>query len=69
MLAAAKNHNRFSEIDFLVCVKETNIRILINAGASIRETDNSTMVQSWLAKVYEAQAAVYFGAYNEAWAQ
>ncbi|PWY88271.1 hypothetical protein BO70DRAFT_419943 [Aspergillus heteromorphus CBS 117.55] len=66
---AVLNGRRLSEEQLLMELKQSKIRVLIDAGAFILEMDNQTLVKAWLAVDHEAQAAVYFGADNKAWVQ
>ncbi|PYH95065.1 hypothetical protein BO71DRAFT_474570 [Aspergillus ellipticus CBS 707.79] len=56
---------RLSETEFLCRLKESKIRILIDAGAHILEFDNRGLARQWLTIDYEAAAAVYFNAVNK----
>lgn len=69
MLAARPDGRRLSEHELLDQLTKKKIRILIDAGAFVLEMDNRSLVRAWLEQDYEAQAAVYFGADNRAWAQ
>lgn len=68
-LAANQRRRRFSELELLDHLKSNSIRVLIDAGAYILESDNRSLVRAWLQKEHEVPAAVYFGSDNKAWVQ
>ncbi|PWY88227.1 hypothetical protein BO70DRAFT_331486 [Aspergillus heteromorphus CBS 117.55] len=59
-VTAGPNGKRLSETQFLQKLKAAGIRILIDAGAHILESDNEGLVRQWLAIDPDAPAAVYF---------
>ncbi|KAI3088280.1 hypothetical protein CBS147353_187 [Aspergillus niger] len=64
---ASSDGRRISEADLLTNLANSEIRVLIDAGAFILEMDNLTLVKTWLEKSSEAQAAVYFAPDNKPW--
>jgi hypothetical protein len=64
---AARGGKRLSERDILEQLKEKGIRVLIDAGAYVLEMSNEALVKAWLEIDNEPQAAVFFGADNQAW--
>ena len=63
---AAKNGRRFSELDLLDLLFQQDIRIFIDAGAQILESDNLSLVQAWLKKDFRRPAAVFFNRNDKA---
>ncbi|RAL58205.1 hypothetical protein DID88_002308 [Monilinia fructigena] len=68
-ILASLNGRRLKEEELLRRIKNSKIRILIDAGAYILEMDNKTLVKKWLEIDPEPKAAVYFGDDNRAWVQ
>ena len=66
---ASRNGRRLKEEELLKRIKNSKIKILIDAGAYILEMDNKTLVKKWLKIDSGPQAAVYFGDDNRAWVQ
>lgn len=61
---------RLSEQQLLRDITKHGIRVFIDAGASIIELDNRSLVKTWLDIDTQAQAAVYIGDNdNRAWVQ
>ncbi|KAL9083501.1 MAG: hypothetical protein Q9159_005747 [Coniocarpon cinnabarinum] len=59
----AANHStgrRLSELELLDLLKNHKIRVFIDAGAQILESDNLSLVRAWLQKDQDRPAAVYF---------
>ncbi|TGO44474.1 hypothetical protein BCON_0512g00030 [Botryotinia convoluta] len=68
-LASWNGRRRLTETELLERIKDSNIRVLIDAGAYILEMDNRTLVKKWLEKDTSAKGAVFFGDDNRAWVQ
>ncbi|KAK6601216.1 hypothetical protein H4I96_06557 [Botrytis cinerea] len=66
---ASRNGRRMKEEELLKRIKNSKIKVLIDAGAYILEMDNKTLVKKWLKIDSGPQAAVYFGDDNRAWVQ
>ncbi|KAM0145804.1 hypothetical protein ACHAQE_011068 [Botrytis cinerea] len=66
---ASRNGRRMKEEELLKRIKNSKIKVLIDAGAYILEMDNKTLVKKWLEIDSEPKAAVYFGDDNRAWVQ
>ncbi|KAK0715578.1 hypothetical protein B0H67DRAFT_665770 [Lasiosphaeris hirsuta] len=58
---------RLTEDKLLHKLKDSKIRVLIDAGAFILEMKNEDLVKEWLKIDYHADAAVYIGEDNRAW--
>ena len=58
---------RLGEEAFLRLLQSMRIRVLIDAGASILEMDNRTLVQKWLRIDSAAPAALYFDNASKPW--
>ena len=65
-VAAQYDGTRMSEIQFLQQLSDHGVRILVDAGALVTEMSNIDLVTKWLEFDTEAQAAIYFGADNQA---
>ncbi|KAL9051900.1 MAG: hypothetical protein Q9162_005738 [Coniocarpon cinnabarinum] len=57
---AAGDGRRLPELSLLHLFHQKHIRVFIDAGAQILESDNLTLVQEWLKIDYQRPAAVYF---------
>ncbi|KAI0530403.1 hypothetical protein GGR58DRAFT_232592 [Xylaria digitata] len=58
---------RLTEINFLQQLHQSNVCVLIDAGAYVVEMDNETLAKTWIGIDTTARAAVYFGHDNRAW--
>lgn len=61
VLAADGDGRRLSEKALLENLYRLGIRMLLDAGAQILESDNRTLAKTWLLVDTKAEAAVYFG--------
>ena len=61
-----RNGRRLTEHEFLDCLCEQRIRILIDSGALIIELSNFQVARKWLDIDHEAKAAVYFDEKDQA---
>lgn len=59
-LIASKEGKRLTEHDLLQKLRVHGIRVLVDAGAYIVESDNHTLVKNWLIEDPDAKAAVFF---------
>lgn len=66
-LSADERGRRLTEKAFLYQIKKRGIRMLLDAGAQIIESDNITLARMWLEVDSDPDAAVYFAENGQAW--
>ncbi|OCL12896.1 hypothetical protein AOQ84DRAFT_417852 [Glonium stellatum] len=67
VLVADSRGKHLSELDLLNGLCKMGIRVLIDAGAHILESENHALAASWLGVDHDADAAVYFDNSSKAW--